>query len=135
MSRTVHQDTEMKPPANVLLALKEFLVAMGLRQVTLAKFLRARKSRVTRLFAGEAYLSATQRRAIEEFTGGAITAAMLEGKAPLLAKVQRRQPTQVERAAEKLAAEILAAIIPMIAEVVREDLLAGRDIAGAGGER
>jgi hypothetical protein len=52
---------------------------------------------IHRVFAGTGYLSATQRRAIEEFTARAITAAMLEGKAapPSRAETKRRQPVEV----------------------------------------
>jgi len=132
MSRTVHRDNELKPPAKVLVALKRWLNAKRLRQVVLVRPLRAHQSRVTRLLAGEAYLSATQRRAVEEFTGGAITVAMLEGKAPPPPKVEQRRLSPVERAAEKLAAEILAAIVPMIVEVIREEIATGRLEPAAG---
>jgi hypothetical protein len=126
MSRTPHRDNETKPPTKVLVALKAWLKANGLTKAALARFMSISQTQTSRVLVGGAYLSATQRRAIEEFTGGAITAAMLEGKAPPPPKAERRRPTAVERSAEKLAAEILAAIVPMIVEVVREEIAAGR---------
>jgi predicted XRE-type DNA-binding protein len=91
MSRKAHRDNELKPPAKALVALKQWLDENGLRQVALVKPLGSQQSRVTRLFAGETYLSATERRAIEAFTEGAITAAMLEGKAVPPTKVEARR--------------------------------------------
>lgn len=122
MSRTAHRDNELKPPTKVVAALGRWLSANGLKRVALVEPLGTRQSRVTRLFAGEAYLSATQRRAIDEFTGGAITVAMLEGKAPPPAKVKAKRSTPLDSAAEKLAAEILAWLRPAIVDVLREEL-------------
>ena len=90
----------MKPPAKVLAALQQWLDENGMRRVALVKPLGAQQSRVTRLFAGEAYLSATERGAIETLTRGTITAAMLEGKAPPPSKIEAKPPAPVERPAE-----------------------------------
>ena len=122
MSRRPHNDGEVKAPANVLAALEQWLDANGLRRVALVKVLGTQQVQVSRIFAGTAYLSATQRRAIDEFTGGAITVAMLEGKAPPPAKVKAKRSTPLDSAAEKLAAEILAWLRPAIVDVLREEL-------------
>lgn len=87
MSRKVHADAEKKPPAQALRALQEWLDANGMRRSALVEPLGVRQAQILRLFAGEAYVSATQRRALESFTGGAITAAMLEGKAKPPARI------------------------------------------------
>jgi hypothetical protein len=87
VSRKVHTDAEKKPPSETLRALQEWLDANGMRRSALVEPLGVRQAQILRLFAGEAYLSATQRRALEEFTGRVITAAMLEGKAKPPAKI------------------------------------------------
>jgi hypothetical protein len=87
LSRKVHTDAEKKPPAQTLRALQEWLDANGMRRSALVEPLGVRQAQILRLFAAEAYLSATQRRALEAFTSGAITAAMLEGKAKPPARI------------------------------------------------
>jgi len=124
MSRKAHRDNEQRPSAEVLAALEAWLAVNGLRRVALVKPLGTHQVQVSRMFAGTGYVSATQRRAIEAFTGGAITVAMLEGKAPPPTKVGRRQrkSAPVDRAAEKLASEILAWVKPAMVDVLREEL-------------
>jgi hypothetical protein len=96
MSRRRHLDGEMKPPAGVLAALERWLDANGLRRVALVEPLGMAQAQVSRMFAGSAYLSATQRRAIEKLTEGAITIAALEGKAPAPSKTDAKRPVRVE---------------------------------------
>ena len=96
MSRHPHLDDELKPPANVLAALAQWLDVNGLRRVALVKPLGTQQVQVSRMFAGTSYLSAVQRRAIETFTRGVITAAMLEGKVQPPEKVEARRPAPVE---------------------------------------
>ena len=100
MSRRPHSDGEVKAPANVLAALEQWLDANGLRRVALVKVLGTQQVQVSRIFAGTAYLSATQRRAIEAFTRGVITTAMLEGKAPPPTTVAPKPHAPVELPAE-----------------------------------
>lgn len=72
----------MKPPAAIAAALDQWLAARGLPRVVLMDPLGAtNQMQVRRLFTGESLLSAEQRSAIEEFTEGVITVAMLEGRA------------------------------------------------------
>ncbi len=94
MSRKVHSDGEQRPPAAALRAIGAWLDANGLRRVALVEALGSSQVHISRLFAGGGYLSATQRRALEKFTGGAITVAMLEGKTepPVRVDTQRRAP-------------------------------------------
>jgi DNA-binding transcriptional regulator YdaS (Cro superfamily) len=121
MTRRAHVDDEMKPPANVLAALGQWLDANGLRRVALVEPLGSQQSRVTRLFAGETYLSATERRAIESFTAGAITAAMLEGKAPPPAKVATKRRAAVEISPEPEAPAEPAAVAPTVRPQTTEE--------------
>lgn len=122
--RTVHRDHEQKPPAKALFALKRWLVADGRRPGSLAPILRTSHSQVTRLLAGTAYLSATQRRAVETFTNGAITAAMLE-RAPATAQPSQPRPMAMAKplgpSAETvtdLAARVLVAALVMILDEI-----------------
>ncbi|MGC4114493.1 MAG: hypothetical protein QM765_07755 [Myxococcales bacterium] len=98
MSRKAHRDNEMRPPASALAALAAWLDDHGLRRVALVEALAIRQAQVSRVFAGEGYLSATQRREIEKFTEGAITAAMLEGRAQPPSKIEpgRRLPVEAK---------------------------------------
>lgn len=111
MSRRPHSDGEVKAPANVLAALEQWLDANGLRRVALVKVLGTQQVQVSRTFAGTAYLSATQRRAIEKFTEGVITAAMLEGKVPPPSKVEVR-PAPAEGPPEVGGASATAELLP-----------------------
>lgn len=96
MSRAPHKDHELRPPAGALHALNAWLDANGLRRVALVEALASSQVHVSRLFAGGGYLSATQRRALEKFTGGAVTVALLEGKAepPTKMAPKRRAPVE-----------------------------------------
>ena len=100
MSRRPHVDAEVKPPANVLATLSQWLDVSGLRPVALVKPLGTHQVYVSRMLAGTAYLSATQRRAIEGFTQGVITAEMLEGKTPPPTTVAPKRAAPVEVPAE-----------------------------------
>jgi len=79
MTKKKHVEGEQKPAAASLQALRVWLDANGLRRVALAAPLGANQMQLSRVLAGSGYLTATQRRAIEKFTKGAITVAMLEG--------------------------------------------------------
>ncbi len=92
MTKKAHRDGEQKPVAGALRALEAWLDASGLRRVALVEPLEASQMQISRVFAGTGYLSATQRRALEEFTGGAISAAMLDGSAKVPAKVLPKRP-------------------------------------------
>ena len=96
MSRKVHSDGELRPPAAALRAIDAWLDVNGLRRVALVEVLGSSQVHLSRLFAGGGYLSATQRRALEKFTGGAITVAVLEGKAgaPTRMEPKRRAPAE-----------------------------------------
>ena len=96
MTKGNHRDGEMRPPASVLLALTAWLEANGRRRSALVPVLQTNQVQLHRVFGGTGYLSATQRRAVEEYTAGAITAAMLEGRAAPLARVEppRRPATE-----------------------------------------
>jgi hypothetical protein len=112
VSRKVHSDGEQRPPAAALRAIDAWLDANGLRRVTLVEALASSQVHISRLFAGGGYLSATQRRALEKLTGGAITTAMLEGKAepPTRMEAKRRAPV-----APRIAApppEVVAPAVP-----------------------
>ena len=96
MSRKAHNDAELRPPANALSALGAWLDANGLRRVALVEVLSSSQVHVSRLFAEGGYLSATQRRALEKFTGGTITVAALEGKAAPPAKVESKRRAPIE---------------------------------------
>jgi hypothetical protein len=81
MSREPHKDREIKPPLAARDALLAWLDAKGLHRAVLCEPLVTHQTQVARVLQGIGYLSATQRRAVEQFTSGAITAKMLEGKA------------------------------------------------------
>lgn len=91
MSKKSHKDGEQKLGAEVLRALLGWLDANGLRRVALVGPLGASQMQISRIFAGTGYLSAAQRRAIEKFTEGALTVAMLEGKARLPTRMGPKQ--------------------------------------------
>jgi len=110
MTKVIHTNGESKPAPAALRALTTWLEASGLRRAALAPVLKTHQVQLHRVFAGTGYLSATQRRAIEEFTGGAVTAAMLEGKAPPPARIDPK-PRQVSEAAV-VASAVAAAPAP-----------------------
>jgi len=91
MTKANHTHGELKPAVAALQALTTWLAASGLRRSALAPVLKTHQVQLHRVFGGTGYLSAAQRRAIEEFTGGAITAAMLEGQGAPPAHVEPRQ--------------------------------------------
>jgi hypothetical protein len=106
MTKANHKDGEFRPPGAVLQALTAWLEANALRRSALGPVLQTHQVQLHRVFVGTGYLSATQRRAIEDFTAGAITAAMLEGKAtpPSRVEAKRRQPVEVVAAAPAVGA-------------------------------
>ena len=149
MSRHAHLDGELRPPSKVLTALEQWLDTNGLRRAALIKPLGTQQVQVSRMFAGSAYLSASQRRAIEEFTGGAITAAMLEGKAPPPPKFEAMRPGPVAvpsesespapaptpsaaarphtvEDAERIIDELAAKAMPAAFKVIVEQMLKGK---------
>jgi len=96
VSRKVHSDNEQRPPAAALRAIDAWLDANGLRRVALVEALGSSQVHLSRLFAGGGYLSATQRRGLEKFTGGAITVAVLEGKAEPPTRIEAKRRPVVE---------------------------------------
>jgi hypothetical protein len=109
MTKANHTNGELKPAAAALRALTTWLEANGLRRAALAPVLKTHQVQLHRVFAGTGYLSATQRRAIEEFTAGAVTAAMLEGKAAPPARIEPK-PRQ---APEAVVAAPAVAVAPV----------------------
>jgi DNA-binding transcriptional regulator YdaS (Cro superfamily) len=132
MTRKAHRDNELKPPADALVALDQWLNDNGLRRVALAQPMGTPQAQVSRMFAGSAYLSAAHRQAIEKLTEGAITAAMLEGKVPPPTKAgarrsapvavppepvaSRQTPDDAERIVDSLAAKAMPAAFKVIIE-------------------
>lgn len=106
MKRT-HIDGEAKPVPAALAALDLWLREKGLYRSSLCAPLATHQVQIARVFGGAGCLSKTQRQALEEFTEGHITAAMLEGKeeAPreTAKPAQRAEP---EKAAEEHPLEV-----------------------------
>jgi hypothetical protein len=99
VTKRAHLDGEQKLTPDAIRALQAWLDAKGLRRVALAEPLRANQMQLSRVFAGTGYLSATQRRALEQFTQGALTVAMLEGTAKPPARVEpKREPISLPTA-------------------------------------
>ena len=111
MTKRSHIDGEQKPPARALRALEAWLDDSGLRRVALVAPLGASQMQISRVFAGTGYLSVTQRRAIEKFTEGAITAAMLEGRAAPTTRVQPKVRPPIE-VPEEHEATVVPAVGP-----------------------
>ena len=140
MTKGNHRDGEVRPPASVLLALTAWLEANGRRRSALVPVLQTNQVQLHRVFGGTGYLSATQRRAVEEYTAGAITAAMLEGRAAPLARVEPpRRPTvepvsppvavaagakpQTTEDAERLVDELAARAMPAAFKLVVQQMV------------
>ncbi len=96
MSKKLHRDGELRPPPAALQALDAWLDGNGLRRSALAPVLDTHQVQIHRVFAGSGYLSATQRRAVETFTNGAISAAALEGKAAPPTKLEPKRRVVAE---------------------------------------
>ena len=121
MSRKVHSDGEQRPSAAALRAIDAWLDANGLRRVALVEVLGSSQVHLSRLFAGGGYLSATQRRALEKFTGGAITVAVLEGKAEPPTRVEPKRRAPVEQRIAAPPPEVLAPAAPAAKPQTTED--------------
>ena len=81
LTKSVHKDLELKPPPAALRALSEWMEANGgILRSALVSILETHQTQVHRVFNGQGCLSLTQRRALEKFTEGAITEAMLAGR-------------------------------------------------------
>jgi hypothetical protein len=117
VSRKAHNDGEQRPPAGALQALGAWLDANGLRRVALVEVLGSSQVHVSRLFAGGGFLSATQRRALEKFTGGAVTVAALEGKveAPTRVGKKRSAPSEPRAVPQPQAPPATEVIAPVAA--------------------
>jgi len=138
MTRKAHRDNELKPPADVLVALDQWLNDNGMRRVALAQPMGMPQAQVSRMFAGSAYLSAAYRQAIEKLTEGAITAAMLEGKVPPPTKAGARRPApvavppepaasrQTPDDAERIVDSLAAKAMPAAFKVIIEQMVKGK---------
>ena len=144
MSKKLHEDDELRPPPGALQALDAWLDANGLRRSALAPVLMTHQVQIHRIFAGTGYLSATQRRAVEKFTQGAITLASLEGKvlpppskaqasrrAPVEAPAESAEPTSAPRPrtteeAERIVDDLTARAMPAAFKVILEQMVKGK---------
>lgn len=92
------RDGERRANPDAVRALQAWLDANGLRHNALIPVLNSSAAHVSRMFSGSAYLSATQRRALEQFTGGAVTADALCAKLNAAAPPPVPKPVVAPRA-------------------------------------
>jgi len=113
VGRRTHKDQELKPPAAALVALQRWLDSRGAYRAELVEALGVPKSFVSRLFAGEAYLGAKQRKALEKLTAGVVTAAILAGEQkvpkPLRSPRAQQRPITSAEVDEPAAAPVHSA--------------------------
>ncbi len=131
MSRTLHTDREMKLPKDVRDALKDWLKDNGWDRAALCDPLATHQTQVARIFSGVGYISATQRRALEKFTGGVFTVRMLEGKEkpPKVAVAPAPEPPPPP-SADVQAPEDIAAVLVKLAPTAKAALVSALRDAG-----
>jgi hypothetical protein len=142
MSKKANVDGKRRPASSALRTLDAWLDSNGFRRVALVVPLGTNQMQVSRIFAGTAYLTASQRQAIERFTDGAITAAMLEGNVAPPAQVEPPRPMTAEvrepavapaaprpqtaEDAERIVDDLAAKAMPAAFKIILEQMVRGK---------